>query len=75
MKPHFWWRFGNKTRRIFGFRSRPKKCCRNTVNLGPVIEDDRGLVYRRCFVCNCRHFELRADPGKFGITLALRSNA
>jgi hypothetical protein len=75
MKPNFWWRTGNKVRRFFGFGAVPKKCCRNESNLGPVIEDASGLVYRRCVACNCRHFELTADAGKFGITLALKSNS
>lgn len=73
MKKYFWWRTKNKFRRVFGYAAVPKNCCRDVSNLGPVVEE-AGLAYRRCVKCQCRHFELRADPGKFGIVLALRSS-
>ena len=41
---------------------RRKDCCRVEENLGPVIQERADLMYRRCKVCQCRHFELTADP-------------
>lgn len=42
-----------------------KDCCKQEENLGPVIRERADLTYRRCRVCQCRHFEFTADPGKF----------
>jgi hypothetical protein len=45
-----------------------KYCCNQEENLGPIIQERPDLIYRRCKICNCRHFELSLDPGKIGIT-------
>jgi hypothetical protein len=39
-----------------------KDCCKVEENLGPVVQERVDLAYRRCSVCQCRHFELTADP-------------
>jgi hypothetical protein len=40
-----------------------KECCKQESNLGPVVQERKDLIYRRCAVCGCRHFELTLDPG------------
>lgn len=44
-----------------------KDCCKPEAgNLGPPerYNPERGdLVFRRCKVCNCRHFEAVGEPG------------
>jgi len=66
------WRLANCLRVRLGCPAIPKRCCRNPRNLGPVITDTANaqgtLTYRRCQVCACRHFELTAAPGHFGVT-------
>lgn len=47
-----------------------KECCKDPANLYRRENDpeERGdLVIYRCKVCECRHFELTADPGKLGL--------
>lgn len=44
-----------------------KECCTKEENLGPVVPERVDLIYRRCKVCSCRHFELTVDPGKFSV--------
>ena len=45
-----------------------KECCKDEENLGQVeIIREPDLVFRRCKVCNCRHFEMSVDPGKLGL--------
>jgi hypothetical protein len=61
------WHLANRIRRRFRYPAQPKRCCRETANLGPVEQDGPGLTYRRCQLCGCRHFELTADPGRFGL--------
>lgn len=45
-----------------------KDCCVNPDNLD-VKQDRPDLLVKTCKVCNLRHFELTADPGKFGIVM------
>ncbi len=42
-----------------------KECCKKPENLREPerLRDD--LVFRRCKVCGCRHFELTLEPGHF----------
>lgn len=61
------WRLANRVRVRLGRPAQPKRCCRNEQNLGPIIRESAVLTYRRCRVCQCRHFELTADMGKFGV--------
>jgi hypothetical protein len=44
-----------------------KECCKQEDNLGPVVQEREDLIYRRCRVCQCRHFELTVDPLRLGI--------
>jgi len=44
-----------------------KACCRDAENLGEPIRVNDSTVYRRCVVCNCRHFEMTLDPGVLGL--------
>jgi hypothetical protein len=47
-----------------------KDCCKDPANLYRRENDQEerpDLVVRRCRVCECRHFELTADPGKLGL--------
>jgi hypothetical protein len=44
-----------------------KECCRDEKNLGPVVQERKDLTYRRCQVCQCRHFELTVEPGRLGL--------
>jgi hypothetical protein len=39
-----------------------RQCCKE--NLGEPEQLKEDLVVRRCKVCNRRHFELTAEPGK-----------
>lgn len=41
-----------------------KECCKDETNLGPVVQHRPDVTYRRCKVCQCRHFEWTVDPGK-----------
>jgi len=41
-----------------------KDCCQQAENLGPPVQERHDLVYRRCQICGCRHFELILDPGR-----------
>jgi hypothetical protein len=43
-----------------------KDCCTNPNNLR-VTEQRGDLVVKTCHVCQCRHFEVTVDPGKFGV--------
>lgn len=44
-----------------------KACCRNEKNLGPAVQAGPKTTFRRCTVCQCRHFEAVLDPGVIGI--------
>ena len=46
-----------------------KECCEKVENLVIRTEDqDRpGVTVRRCKICNCRHIEMEAEPGEFGM--------
>ena len=46
---------------------RRKPCCRDPKNLGAFIFTGKGTGYRRCVVCECRHFVQEAEPGRFGV--------
>ena len=46
---------------------RRKPCCRDPRNLSPFIFTGTRTGYRRCQVCNCRHFVQEAEPGRFGV--------
>jgi hypothetical protein len=63
------WHLANRVRVRFGQPAIPKRCCRHVANLGPVVTDTVNaqgtLTYRRCQVCQCRHFELEATPGRY----------
>lgn len=65
------WRLANRVRLLVGRPAIPKRCCRDLRNLGPVVTDTVNpqgtLTYQRCRVCQCRHFELTATPGHFGV--------
>lgn len=40
-----------------------KECCKPEAgNLGPVIRERHDVTFRRCRVCQCRHFEFTVDP-------------
>ncbi len=41
-------------------------CCRVEDNLGPweSYQGRKDLGFRRCKLCQCRHFEAEADAGK-----------
>ena len=43
------------------------ECCRDEKNLSETVQERKDLVYRRCGVCGCRHFELTVDPGELGV--------
>lgn len=45
-----------------------KDCCKLEENLGPVVKVAEDLTFRRCLVCNCRHFEAVLDPLKMNLT-------
>lgn len=46
-----------------------KPCCQEPSNLVAQPSDPArpDIVIRRCQVCGCRHIEVQADPGVFGI--------
>lgn len=44
-----------------------KDCCRLEENLGAPETDAPDRWFRRCRVCQCRHFVLKVDPGRIGI--------
>lgn len=47
-----------------------KDCCRKVENLYRRENDPEervDLIIMRCKVCECRHFELTADPGRLGL--------
>lgn len=63
-------RFARKVAWRLGFKVGPKSCCQRMVNLElrPEHPDARpGLSVRVCRVCGCRHFDLAAEPGSFGL--------
>lgn len=65
------WLLANRIRRFFGYPSQPKRCCRKPENLlafSSQAEQGFKEVVRKCRVCGCRHFEVEAEPGRFGIT-------
>jgi len=64
-KYEFWWKFANRIRWWFGWQLQPRRCCKRGENLGPIVQDRPDLIYRRCKVCNSRHFELTASAGEF----------
>lgn len=44
-----------------------KDCCKVEENLSPPERYDperADLLFRRCKVCGCRHFEATAEPGR-----------
>lgn len=44
-----------------------KECCKES-DLSPIIVDsETGQSFRRCQVCQARHFEMTADPGVYNI--------
>jgi hypothetical protein len=46
-------------------------CCRNEANMGPAVPmGPGGCIYRRCKVCDRRHFEMTLDPGRLGLRLS-----
>ena len=47
-----------------------KECCKKPENKGP-MQTDLGskLDFWRCTYCQCRHFEMVADPGDYGLDL------
>lgn len=45
-----------------------KDCCKVEENLKPEPTDRPGLTMKRCAVCQCRHFEMVAEAGVFGLT-------
>lgn len=55
-------RIANRFRRYLGYRQLPKRCCRQRTNLGPLEWYSPSTVFRRCTVCQCRHFEMTVDP-------------
>lgn len=69
MKKYFWWHLGNKIRRGFGLKNKPKGCCRKKKNRVPYDDPtlQPGTTVQRCKVCKCRHFEAIVDPGEFGL--------
>lgn len=66
-KYEFWWQLANRIRVFFGRSPQRRRCCWKEENLGPVVQDASDLTYRRCQVCQSRHFTLTADPGKIGL--------
>jgi hypothetical protein len=46
-----------------------KDCCEKAVNSDKVSVErvNESLIFIRCPVCNCRHFELTVDPGQLGL--------
>ncbi len=56
-----------RAQRTRGLQERPNKCCRDDSNLGPVVQERPDFSYRRCSVCDCRHFEQLVDPARLGI--------
>lgn len=42
-----------------------KPCCQDPTNLRPAQTDRADLACNVCLVCECRHFRLYVDPGKF----------
>lgn len=44
-----------------------KECCRVEANLGAPESVNKSVSFRRCQVCQCRHFEMIADLGILGI--------
>ena len=62
----------NRTRRLFGLKPLPRRCCRTPENLGPVEPYGvKGVVkFQRCQVCGVRHFVVEVEPGKIGLKVA-----
>ena len=49
-------------------KSKIKECCQDEDNLGdPEPTGVEGEVFRRCKICNCRHFKAVLDTGHLGI--------
>ena len=40
-----------------------KECCQKQENLELHKTDDSDLIFYKCKVCGCRHFELTVQPG------------